>query len=84
MFTASVWRSLGRSPADWTALVEAVRAGGDEPEGAPQPRQGRQPRVLARTRLRGGVALGVRHLVGTAVQGLVTGRAEARVHRRVS
>ncbi|MBB3726708.1 neutral zinc metallopeptidase [Nonomuraea dietziae] len=33
VFTASVWRSLGRSPADWTALVEAVRASGDEPEG---------------------------------------------------
>ncbi|GAA2359147.1 hypothetical protein GCM10010404_10410 [Nonomuraea africana] len=33
VFAGSVWRSLGRSPADWTALVETVRASGDEPDG---------------------------------------------------
>ncbi|MEU7892467.1 neutral zinc metallopeptidase [Nonomuraea sp. NPDC049152] len=34
VFAGSVWRSLGgRSAQDWTALVDAVRASGDDPEG---------------------------------------------------
>ncbi|MGV9306832.1 neutral zinc metallopeptidase [Nonomuraea sp. NPDC003727] len=33
VFAGSVWRSLGRSAEHWTALLDAVKASGDEPDG---------------------------------------------------